>query len=629
MKWDVSIGGQPFLFATSQQSPYRRETAEFRRQRVDQEREVGEQSLDSGYWLRSQSSFHLGEGLESAEPLSVSESEARFRFHDSLGVDVWTPGQLSLLHDVEIVDATPATSGTGCALGHGAGVLWFRNSTVGLYQHGVGSSAITNNLGLLRSITSTGTQAVAASQTEVSVFDPESDPVDATFTGGTSITFARWLKQRLLVADWNTLTEVTDLAPVSPPAALPTPFYVHPDSTWFWSDAAEGPNAIYVSGDSGDTSAIYAISVVENNGALELGTPTTVAEMPRGEIVFSMYSYLGAYLIVGTSKGARVASIQSDGSLVLGPLLVEVDADQFPNGGGSPFGVMDAVAVGQYVWVTLGGKQASTYRIDLGTSMEGDLRFPVASDLDITWSDQPGNGHQVDSITVHDGVIYLLVEGKGLVRETPYEFVDTGWLETGRIRMGTLQNKSWHEVTLTRVPDVNFPDSMDIRVYTAAQAHGPWSLAASLGPSDEVSEQVGSGPVLAPTLGPDIHLRIELQSNLSGPILRVHSPVFTGYQVSAIPTPRRSRLVSVPVACWDFESDRDGQVAGHDGYAWSRLSELEAMESDAGVVPFTDFTTGENVEAYVERVSFTRLTPPFRGDSNAGGVATVLLRILS
>ena len=48
---DCEIGGLPFLFATSDQNPYRRETADFRRQRVDTERNPGEQSLDSGYWI--------------------------------------------------------------------------------------------------------------------------------------------------------------------------------------------------------------------------------------------------------------------------------------------------------------------------------------------------------------------------------------------------------------------------------------------------------------------------------------------------------------------------------------------------------------------------------------------------
>jgi len=55
---------------------------------------------------------------------------------------------------------------------------------------------------------------------------------------------------------------------------------------------------------------------------------------------------------------------------------------------------------------------------------------------------------------------------------------------------------------------------------------------------------------------------------------------------------------------------------------------LEALESSVALVTYKDFSTGEERTAYIERVSFTRLTPPFRGEDNAGGVATVLLRLI-
>jgi hypothetical protein len=115
---------------------------------------------------------------------------------------------------------------------------------------------------------------------------------------------------------------------------------------------------------------------------------------------------------------------------------------------------------------------------------------------------------------------------------------------------------------------------------------------------------------------------------LSGSNIQGHTPVVTGYQVSSIPAPARSRLIQVPIQVWDWERDRNGKVAGRDGYAWERLSVLEAMESDAAVVPYVDYTTGESGNAYIERVTFTRVTPPFRGEDNAGGVATVLMRLL-
>ena len=88
----------PFIYAITDDTPYRRQTAEFRTARVDQLRDPGEQSLSgSGYWIRSQSSFHLGEGAVYQEPIVGSLNEARFRYSSSVGINPWTPGQISLL----------------------------------------------------------------------------------------------------------------------------------------------------------------------------------------------------------------------------------------------------------------------------------------------------------------------------------------------------------------------------------------------------------------------------------------------------------------------------------------------------------------------------------------------------
>lgn len=95
--YDVAVGGQPFLLAVSDERPYVRQTAAYRKQQFDSSREPGEQSLE-GWWLRSQSSFHRGDGITYYDP-SAGE-EILYRFADSRGVDVWTPGEVSLLKDV-------------------------------------------------------------------------------------------------------------------------------------------------------------------------------------------------------------------------------------------------------------------------------------------------------------------------------------------------------------------------------------------------------------------------------------------------------------------------------------------------------------------------------------------------
>lgn len=109
--YDVAINGQPFFLMTSDDSPYRRVTAQYRKQQYDQTREAGEQSL-TGWWFRSQSSFHLGQGIKFFEP--AQDEGLRFQYTESKGLDVWTKGQATLIYDVDPTHVTTtAINSTG------------------------------------------------------------------------------------------------------------------------------------------------------------------------------------------------------------------------------------------------------------------------------------------------------------------------------------------------------------------------------------------------------------------------------------------------------------------------------------------------------------------------------------
>lgn len=96
--YDVAIGGMPFIYAISDARPYIRQTAPYRKEQFDNQTEPGEQSL-TGWWLRSQSSFHDGTGITFYDPALIP-GEGTFRFADSKGVDIWTEGEVTLLRDV-------------------------------------------------------------------------------------------------------------------------------------------------------------------------------------------------------------------------------------------------------------------------------------------------------------------------------------------------------------------------------------------------------------------------------------------------------------------------------------------------------------------------------------------------
>ena len=97
VSYDIALAGQPFFLNNSDETPYRRVTAQYRKQQLDTTREPGEQTL-TGWWLRSQSTFHYGQGVKFFEP--AQDESLRFQYTWSKGCNVWDKGQVTLLKDV-------------------------------------------------------------------------------------------------------------------------------------------------------------------------------------------------------------------------------------------------------------------------------------------------------------------------------------------------------------------------------------------------------------------------------------------------------------------------------------------------------------------------------------------------
>jgi hypothetical protein len=110
INYDVAIGGLPFIYAINDSRPYIRQTAPFRKDQFDNQTEPGEQSL-TGWWIRSQSSFHGGTGITYFDP-QTSDEFGHYRFADSQGVNVWEDGEVTLLKSVDNLHQT-----TGAVVG--------------------------------------------------------------------------------------------------------------------------------------------------------------------------------------------------------------------------------------------------------------------------------------------------------------------------------------------------------------------------------------------------------------------------------------------------------------------------------------------------------------------------------
>ena len=387
--YDVAVGGQPFFYAINDARPYIRQTAPYKKDQFDNGAEPGEQSL-TGWWIRSQSSFHGGEGIKFYDP-SAGETVAH-RFTDSKNVDVWTKGQVTLLKNTTSAHYTtgpiqsnkrPFQQARSIQWNNTDGILLWDEYDVdkiakdGTVTHFVDYSAGTDSA--VYGICNDGinaywvTNVVHSGSNKLHVYKKAltaDSTVAETFMfreSGITVTNAvmEYIKDRIVMAANNKVYEFSSSA-----TNLTSALYTHSDTdVVYTSITASGP-AIYISGYSGIQSFIHKFTLNTSGVMPTLTTAITAAEMPVGEIIHKIYYYLG-YMMIGTNKGIRAAVVSDqDGSINYGPLIVETTQPCY-----------DFAARDRFVWCATGVDGApGVIRIDLGNEIE-TLRFAYANDL--------------------------------------------------------------------------------------------------------------------------------------------------------------------------------------------------------------------------------------------------------
>jgi hypothetical protein len=387
--YDIAIGGMPFILATSDERRYVRQTAPFKKDQFDNGAEPGEQSL-TGWWLRSQSSFHSGEGIKFYDP-SAGETIAH-RFTDSKGVDVWTKGQVTLLKDTATTHYTTGairdngrTNQIARSIKYGTteGILLWdeydvdKISTDGTVTHFLDYAAGTDYpvhaicddgtyAYWITNVLNTGTPRLRVYKKLLTGVSGAGDSLMIS-DNGITVTNAvmEYVKDRIVMCINNKIYEISSSA-----SALPTPVYTHSDTDIVFSSITASGPAIYVSGYSGTQSSIFKFTLSTAGAMPTLTTAITAAEMPVGEVIHRIFYYLG-YMMIGTSKGIRAALVSDqDGSINYGPLIVETTQPCY-----------DFAARDRFVWCATGVDGApGVIRLDLGNEVE-TLRFAYANDL--------------------------------------------------------------------------------------------------------------------------------------------------------------------------------------------------------------------------------------------------------
>jgi len=602
--YDVALGGMPFIYAVSDARPYIRQTAPYKKDQFDNNQEPGEQSL-TGWWIRSQSSFHSGTGIKFYDP-SGGETTAH-RFADSSNVDVWTKGQVTLLKETS---NSVTSSGIYKLLSNISG------STDVVTAYIPASST-------LKDITTTGSPNTTYATTSSAIIDVVSNGTtlfiaDATriyyqtigatgalnnhYSTGNAKVKLGWVKQRLVAAINTSIYELTGALGTT---TLPTAIYTHPNTGWTWTSISEGGSAIYAAGYAGGESAIYKF-VLSTAGVMPTLTSGIVAaKLPSGEYVNKIESYLG-YLVIGTNKGVRVASISdTNGDLSYGPLIIEATNT------GLDFAFRD-----RFVWVTgsIGGCPG-LYRIDLGNELE-TLRFAYATDTFL--SGVGGYATSVDFIGNSNQIAFTTSGSNGIAIQSTTVLAETGYIKTGKIRYGTLEPKNFKRL----IARGSFTSGETLLSSVATNAGGSETEYDHIGYSVNVEpvEVTTSQPATAQEF---LAYKFTLTRDSTDTTL---GPTFKGYQAkSTIATPR-VRVIKFPVYCFDVETDKYNTIVGYEGRAFDRIRLLEEIEKTGDVITWQDLTTSESLQAVIEQVSFTRMTPPDRRFDGFGGIIEIMIR---
>ena len=703
--YDVAIAGLPFFLLNSDDAPYRRVTAQYRKQQIDQSREPGEQTL-TGWWLRSQSSFHYGQGIKFFEP--IQDESLRFQYTESKGINVWTKGQATLLNSVASQHTvTGGIQTNGRPWQYARSIQWDKDSNTynGILLSdeydadkifpaitvSITNKELTSNVATLTTSAahglSTGMQ-ITISDVDAT-FDGEhritSVPTTTTFTfakvasdvpsaavspAGTGVAdvihfidyisgtdypvhaicddgvYAFWVTnvlnagtprlrvyKKLLTDDssvsptlmfsdngitvTNAVMEYTKERIVmcvndkvyefsSTASAMPTAVYSHNDVDHIFTSITSSGAAIYISGYSGIQSRIYKFTLSTAGAMPTLTSAITAAELPVGEIVFKISYYLNN-MAIGTNQGMRMADAsQIDGSITYGGLIFESDQP-----------VYDFAFRDRYIWAATGvDGQAGVTRVDMGQPL-GNLQFPYAYDL---YDPADTLGHYTTASAFlgdtnrlafcnagngSDGTIYVQSES---------ELIAEGTLRTGYVRYNTLELKIF-KLMQARIDTTNgglYIDSVDyadnyFRIGTFAQE--------SLVPEININYPQASQEYL----GFQFTLTRSTTDTSKGPL-------FTGYQIKALPAIPRQRLIQYPLSCFDHESDHFGVEVGYEGSAYVRMSQLESIENVGDTIRVEDFRTGESYIGLIEELDFRNATPSDKRFSGYGGLLLVTIR---
>jgi len=683
--YDIAFGTIGFFDATTSEQPYRRQTAPYRKEQQDNSIEPGEQSL-SGWWLRSQSSFHFGAGSKFYEP--AQDQNLRFKFESSEGVDVWTAGEAKLLKDVDTVPHPITSTNTANLRTISTGVLVHDGLDVDkafdTITRTITNVSLTSNVATYTTSAAHGFTAkmyvkvtgIAAPNT---VFNAE-----GTITGVTSTTFTIALTNANVSSTAVSGTAEVGIVHFIDYATGADPVYaICDDGAYaYWITNIAGKWSLWRKPLSGDArSTADEVKLYEHTGAV---SSSSVMEYAKDRLVFAVdnkiwYANVASgsstvspaviythnnvnfswtsiavspsdiYFAGYENNRSVIHRIYTDGTFTGGlpDLVTALVVAEFPRGEivYSIKAYLGYMVIGTSKGVRVGQLQ------DDGSIVYGPVIFQseqpvyqIAVSDRYAWVTNRIGGDcgltRIDLGTQIEPLVFAYANDLQVTTEnntcTGVAFIGS----TNRLAFSSMGSSGelFFE-NATRLRSNGFIKTGRIRFNTTEDKFFKYVKERALYPGGSISigtadatiitvdSTNGNSDIGIPETNATDQKQFVFTLNRSSTDTTV-GPTMYGYQIKALPAIRRQRLIQYNLYCFDSEMDKFNNRIGYQGRAYERINLFEDLEATSDIVTVQDFKTGEIYQGLIEEVSFRGETAPHKHFSGFGGILTVTVRKL-
>jgi hypothetical protein len=552
----VALNGRPYL-VDLRSGRFQHQYEQRVRDQSDISTAPGEASINpQGLWRRGSKSWHLGAGQYYGDDADAQD----FRFYKSKGVNPWTKGQLSLLNATKLSLSSANTNLFTCTVKSSAGVEYLyvadgstlKYTTNPFASSPTWTSVTTGSPGTAITGLETNGRNVYIGYTSHDIYYTTPGSASVTFfyapnpdNGKTYYAFG-YAKNRGFAANGP---DIHQPALVSPTHAV---FFDNPDTTFTWVGFAPGQNAIYAAGYSGVHSSVFKITI-KADGTLDV--PVVALELPVGEVVSAIHGYLG-FILLGSNKGVRFCTTDSQNNLVAGPIIAT---------GGS---VYDFTEEDRFVWFTWTNYEGTSGLGRLDLSRFTQTNAPAYA-TDLMYSSTSA----VKSVSTFASKRVFTIEGVGVVVEDTANLVASGTLETGYYTWGIPDRKFIPRFDVRFQPlsgTVALSTTYDNCAYVTAGSH-------SLAGDTEHTYLTAQERVIEA----GYRLTLTRASAISGPVL-------TRWMARAYAAPRRSQIITLPVVLHEM-LNIEGRNYFLDVEQERRL--LESLVDNPRIVTYQERTT--------------------------------------